>query len=135
MYSYFVGVDLGQRQDYTALCVLEEPAWLEGYLTEASSLRCLNRAGLSELAGMKSGWTSPADLSPSVCEQVLSLNYHEGKPPGAPLSLRHLERFPLGTSYPQIVERVRNMLATPPLFDRRVALVVDATGVGAGVVD
>jgi hypothetical protein len=66
---------------------------------------------------------------------VLGFNYHEGRPDGVPLFMRHLERFALNTPYHQIVERVRDMLATPPLFDRRVALMVDATGVGAGVVD
>lgn len=133
LYSYYVGVDLGQRQDYTAVTVLEEPVWVEGYLTEGHPW--LNRAGLAELAGLKPGWSSPSDLSPSVREQVLGINYHEGKPPDAPLSLRHLHRYPLGTSYPEIVAGVRDMLHSPPLSDSRCALVVDATGVGQGVVD
>jgi hypothetical protein len=74
-------------------------------------------------------------IHPSALEQVLSVNFHEGKPAGVPLSLRHLERFELGTPYPQIVERVGAILGTEPLRGRRRSLVVDATGVGAGVVD
>lgn len=132
IYSYYVGVDLGQKQDFTAVAVFEEPVWLEQWTTEH---RWAYRLGLSELRGRGAGWASPADLSPSVLEEIMNLNYHEGKPASPPLSLRHLERFPLGTPYPQIVERVRSMLATPPLFDRRVALVADQTGVGQGVVD
>lgn len=133
LYSYFVGVDLGQKQDYTAIAVLEEPCWVEEWMATPSNHNY--GLGLYDLDKLGAGWASPAEMQPPVLEQVLSLNYHEGKPAGAPLSLRHLERFPLGTPYPKIVERVRSMLATPPLFDRRVAFVVDATGVGAGVVD
>ncbi|MBT9156275.1 MAG: hypothetical protein DDT37_01260 [Firmicutes bacterium] len=48
--------------------------------------------------------------------------------------LRHIERFPLGTSYPAIVERVTAMTKAEP-FARNVVLVVDKTGVGAPVVD
>ncbi len=131
LYSYILGVDLGQRQDYTAVAVLEEPVWVEPRLLE--SRRVVWELGLPD--NNKSGWVSPAEIPPSGLERVLGLNLHHGLPDVPPLSLRHLERFVLGTPYPRIVERVRTMLQTPPLFDRRVALVVDATGVGAGVVD
>jgi hypothetical protein len=49
------------------------------------------------------------------------------------LHVRHLERFRLGTSYPAIVSRVRELQTSPELYGP--ALVVDATGVGAPVVD
>jgi hypothetical protein len=48
--------------------------------------------------------------------------------------LRYLERVPLGTSYPAIVSRVRDMVRTPELRGR-CTLVVDGTGVGRPVVD
>lgn len=48
--------------------------------------------------------------------------------------LRHLERPRLGTSYPAIVQRVAELLDAYPLYGCT-ALVVDATGVGAPVVD
>jgi len=48
--------------------------------------------------------------------------------------LRHLERPALGTLYTTIVERVTGLLATPPLSSLT-PLVVDQTGVGAGIVD
>jgi hypothetical protein len=47
--------------------------------------------------------------------------------------LRHIERPKLGTTYPAIVDRVKEILAQPQL--RECVLVVDATGVGAPVVD
>ncbi|MBN9520564.1 hypothetical protein J0H58_18925 [bacterium] len=46
---------------------------------------------------------------------------------------RHLERFQLGTGYPEIVAGVKGLFAAPPLAGSRP--VVDATGVGRAVVD
>ena len=53
---------------------------------------------------------------------------------GGERHVRHLERFPLGTTYPAIVERVAALLSREPLAGDA-ELVVDATGVGAPVVD
>jgi hypothetical protein len=50
------------------------------------------------------------------------------------LRLRYLERVPLGTPYPDIVERVRRTTRAPELAGRR-HVAVDATGVGRPVVD
>jgi hypothetical protein len=50
------------------------------------------------------------------------------------LRLRYLERVPLGTPYPEIVERVSRTTRAPELAGR-CHLVVDATGVGRPVVD
>ena len=49
-------------------------------------------------------------------------------------SVRHLERVPLMTPYPDIVELVRGVVRSAEL-ERNTTLVVDATGVGAPVVD
>ena len=46
---------------------------------------------------------------------------------------RHLERFPLGTPYPAIVEAVKGRMMSPLL--RGAKLVIDATGVGRPVGD
>lgn len=48
--------------------------------------------------------------------------------------LRHLERPKLGTPYPAIVERAKKLLSRDPLKGAS-SLIVDATGVGAPVVD
>lgn len=50
-------------------------------------------------------------------------------------SVRHLERFPLGTSYPAIVASVRTILTRPPLDQSQVFTAVDKTGCGAAVCD
>jgi len=53
--------------------------------------------------------------------------------------VRHIERFPLGTSYPDIVERVQTILHAAPLTDPiqqvRSVVVVDRTGLGGPVID
>jgi hypothetical protein len=52
---------------------------------------------------------------------------------GRDLHLRHLERYPLGTPYPVVVDKVDNLLRDPRLAGAE--LVVDATGVGSAVTD
>jgi len=47
--------------------------------------------------------------------------------------VRHLQRWPLGTSYPAIVADLKTMYATDELAGS--TLVIDMTGVGAGVMD
>jgi hypothetical protein len=83
MAEFFVGLDLGQRNDYTAISVLER----------------VMEAGNKEAS------------------------YH----------VRHLERV-RGMPYPAIVTKISEMILRPPLVGRTV-LVIDATGVGAPVVD
>jgi hypothetical protein len=59
--------------------------------------------------------------------------------PAERLDVRHLERLPLGMSYPAMVEHVRQLMARPPLNgDARTKpaeLILDQTGVGAAVAD
>jgi hypothetical protein len=91
--SYFAGVDLGQRKDYTAIAVVERAVWLE-------------------------------DLDYVTYE----------RPRRTELRLRHLERLPLGTSYLEIAERVKEV-ANAPMMAGRCTVVADATGVGGPVID
>jgi hypothetical protein len=57
---------------------------------------------------------------------------YEPKP--AEYHVRHIERPPLGTPYPDIVERVKTIFTSPQLKGKT-TLVVDKTGVGSPVVD
>ncbi len=84
---FYVGLDLGQRQDFSALAVVE-------------------------FAEQKFAWM----------------------PASRELSVRHLERMELGTPYPRVVERVCYVMRHPKIVNQS-RLVVDATGVGAPVVD
>jgi hypothetical protein len=91
--EFFVGLDLGQARDFTALAVLER----------------ISRDG---------GW----DPVSWERQQVVTLQ------------VRHLERVPLGTSYPLVVSRVAAVMRSLPPTAKR-ELLVDATGVGRPVVD
>ena len=120
--SYYIGLDLGQSQDYTAISIVEEPVWV-GPVSER------------RLVVPRGGWISPEELDPyfyrKACEDV----EERGRPPNPPLYVRHLERLPLGTPYPAVVERVKELARTPPLSQFPTCLVADRTGVGAGVID
>jgi hypothetical protein len=50
------------------------------------------------------------------------------------LRLRHLERMPLGTPYPEMVNRVQHVMGSAALAGRQ-HLAVDGAGVGRPVVD
>lgn len=64
---------------------------------------------------------------PKVSEYDLP---HQRRPAYA---LRHLQRFPLGTPYPEVIETVRRHLCTPPLTGS--VVVVEQTGVAKAVID
>jgi hypothetical protein len=91
---FFVGLDLGQRQDHSALAVVERDEIL---LDERDY---------------------------ATYERQRVRRYR----------MRFLERLALGTPYPDVVERVRQVVRQRPLAGR-CALVLDATGVGAPVLD
>src|SRR5215208_6670319 len=109
-FAYFLGLDLGQSADYTALAIIEEPVWMAGR------------------------WASPATMDRSFYDFVRAES-DRARPPNPPLSVRHLERFELGTRYTDVVERVREMAYTPPLAGKPCCLLVDKGGVGAAVLD
>ena len=106
--QYFVGLDLGQARDFTALAVLERSRPAEDPFREL-----LQREDWSEF-----------DL---VAAQQTATKRERT------YAVRHLERFPLGTSYPAICDRIVELFAKPPVA--RATLVVDQTGVGRAVVD
>jgi hypothetical protein len=90
---FFVGVDLGQAQDFTAVAAVER----------------------AELVG---------EWDPVVA----------GYPKYVELRTRFLERMELGTPYPEVAQRVRNITCSADLRGR-CHLAVDSTGVGRPVVD
>jgi hypothetical protein len=91
--NLFLGLDLGQARDYTAIAVVERLA------------------------------DRPFEHQPEEAPRS-HRRYH----------LRHLERCKLGTSYPDVVGRVKTLLRTDELRNKT-WLVADATGVGRPVVD
>lgn len=91
---YYVGLDLGQAQDYSAIVVIER-----------------------------------AELSLPERDPVTMSFKEETR-----FSVRHAERIALGSPYPEVVERVMRLTKREPLAGWA-KLIVDATGVGAPVVD
>jgi hypothetical protein len=131
---YFVGLDLGQAQDYTALAVVEQQLWTVADVDWAD-FEVFFPEGVSP-----GGWVSPFVVGPLYAERILAVNAHYRKGPlaaNSPLFVRHLERYQLGTKYPEIVASVRSLLHREPFRGRiqRTSLLADKTGVGAAVVD
>jgi hypothetical protein len=98
--GYVLGVDLGQANDFTALCVLEK--WRD-----------------SNTVVQQKGFEPPTSIT--TTRNI----FH----------LRHLQRLKLGTGYPDVVNIVGTMLKALPTAKQAPALVTDATGVGAPVID
>ncbi len=92
--EYFIGVDLGQTRDHTAIAVVER-----------------------------------TDIRLPERDWVTWEFVHETRS-----YLRHLDRVELGTSYPDVVRIVCDLIADVERYGQ-CTLVVDATGVGAPVVD
>jgi hypothetical protein len=131
---YYVGLDLGQAQDYTALAVLEQQLWTGAEVDWADF-------GVFFPEGVEpGGWVSPSVVGPLYAERILAVNARYLKGPLAadsPLFIRHLQRYPLGTKYGEIVASVRGLLSREPFRGRMryTRLLADKTGVGAAVID
>jgi hypothetical protein len=91
--SYIVGLDLGQKRDYSAIAILQV---IDRTFQQRDPVT----------------WEHQRD----VC-----------------VRLPYLERVELGTPYPDVVAHIQQLMADARLHDS--TLVVDATGVGAPVVD
>jgi hypothetical protein len=92
--EYFIGLDLGQMHDPSAIAILERTQPVLG--RDPFTLR----------------WNAP------ICRAV-----------------RFLQRIPLDTPYPDIVDIVRDVVLHPEIQPWRRTLILDATGVGKPVVD
>jgi len=126
--DYFIGLDLGQAADYTAIAILEEPAWVPPTEPE-------NPNDAIYWPRDRRGWVSISDLVPAAADHFRGLNYYHDQRPGRPpLFVRHLERV-RHVSYSAIVQRVADLLQRPPLADYGTALLVDYGGPGRPVVD
>ena len=138
--DFCLGLDLGQANDFTAISLIETPVWVEyGWTTDI-------RSPLLNLG--QTGWVRPSDMTPKAVRAARHAAFglpaigssigeesHIKKYETAPLYLRDLERFPLGTSYPKIVGEVVSLLDQSPLRGHETALVIDFTGVGRAVFD
>lgn len=128
-YLYYLSLDLGQARDYSALAIIEEQlyvgaAWANEVLYQQDYER-----------GLSAGWVSPAALTPHQVGIALRYSHDYGRPAEVPLQVRHLQRFPLGTKYTDVVGQVAQVVRSGPLREMPAVLLVDKTGVGAAVLD
>ena len=91
--EWVVGLDIGQRRDYSAIAILD---WLDEFTGERD---------------------------PATYDFIRR----------TAIRLRHAERVPLGTPFASVVDRIGEVVSHPRLAN--CTLVVDATGVGAPVVE
>jgi hypothetical protein len=126
---YYLGLDLGQSRDYSALAIIEEQL----YVGEAWANEVLHQQDYDK--GLSAGWVSPAAITPYQAGLALRLSGQYGRPAEVPLAIRHLERFELGTKYTAVVEQVGRVVRSEPLRRMPAVLLVDKTGVGAAVLD
>ena len=83
----------------------------------------------------KERYTVGADLGQSQDPTAVAVVRRLDRWPAKPIfQVGHLGRLPLGTSYPNVVSHVTNMLHRPPLLGKA-ELVIDFTGVGRPVFD
>jgi hypothetical protein len=89
----------------------------------------LPKGRLSYFAGLDIGQLSDYTAL-AIMERVYKHEEHLDVDTQVEHRLVHLDRFELGTPYPEVVEKLGEFLARPPLAGRT-RLAVDATGVGA----
>jgi hypothetical protein len=126
---YYLGLDLGQARDYSALAIIEEQL----YVGEAWANEVLFQQDYDK--GLSAGWVSPAAITPYQAGLALRLSGQYGRPAEVPLAVRHLQRFELGTKYTDVVDSVAALVRSEPLRRMPAVLLVDKTGVGAAVLD
>ncbi len=108
-----IGLDLGQQADYTAVTVVERVERLNPEFdgVEAQMSQERRKRGVRSF-----DYTVPKMLPPLF-------------------NVTYLKRFQLGTSYPEIVSRVKRLIDSARMQDQPLSLALDATGVGTPVYD
>ncbi len=128
MPDYYLGLDLGKKQDFTALVVLTRD---KAYREAAEKREAIEQYYQHLAAGR--GRESVGQLSLGLQrERDEALQRHPL--PEERFVVRHLKRFELGTDYSEIAGEVHTLVSTPPIAEGY-ALAVDETGVGSAVVE
>jgi hypothetical protein len=103
----YVGVDLGQQRDFTAISITERVLLPTGSYSREPYF----------------DWDT---------QLMRSHRVQQGKPE---YRVRHLERPALETSYVDVVERILELLTSSAELEKELMLAVDTTGVGRPVAD
>ncbi|CAA9261115.1 MAG: hypothetical protein AVDCRST_MAG77-2673 [uncultured Chloroflexi bacterium] len=140
-YVHFLGVDLGQSQDFTAIALVEEGQYLPSRAAQLAAGVASERVDgwqwfdADPTTADAGGWALPSAMTLRQLDAARRWTAQYGRPADPPLAVRHLERLPLGTSYPDVVRRVKQLISTAPLQPDTTAVLVDQTGVGRAVCD
>jgi hypothetical protein len=129
--EYFLGIDLGQRADHSAVAVVEEAVWVE----DDWGLEFMISSGTGEERRLLTGWVSPDAMTHHQLLTAKRLNLTRGRPPNPPLRVRFIKRYPLQTPYHDVVDDIRSMLRRPPLSTTDVATVMDLGAAGTAVLE
>lgn len=113
--DYLLGVDFGQKQDFTALVVLERES------KDAGGTHIVNDRSRSYHKGNAHFYGLPNPVAVPTTE-----NHY---------AARHLERLPIGTPYPQQVAHIKGLCKRLEAQGGAPLLVADQTGVGVAVID
>jgi hypothetical protein len=77
--EYFLGIDLGQRADHSAVAVVEEAVWVEGDW----GLELNISGGTGEERRLLTGWVSPDVMTHHQLLTAKRLNLTRGRPPNS----------------------------------------------------
>lgn len=102
---YFLGLDLGQVNDYTALIIAQRSREIRtGY------------KAIADRTGLVTGWRENKEVTEALYD------------------VRHIERIKLGTPYPDVVKRVIELTRSKEI-NNNYLLAIDHTGVGRPIYD
>ena len=108
-------------------------------LPPMNSLDCdylASRAAVAaELTPAPNLFTLGLDLGKAQDFSALCIIERHGQAPAWQHQVRHLHRWPLGTSYPDIIRDLAALVSRVPGRPENIGLAVDVTGVGLGVYD
>jgi hypothetical protein len=108
-----IGIDIGKITDPTALSIAE------AVQINTGRFRACKR--VSAHVNLKTGEFVP----PKDAEPVLQTRF----------IVRQIGRMPLGTSYPDVAEKIVDILLSDKFEGRQIRLLVDVTGVGQAIYD
>jgi len=123
-----IGIDIGQKRDPTAIAVCEKEDRPSGRTRMVNKTIYHHKDYRTEGQGLIVQTIDPHEEGEVISCQAEILEEH--------YLVRHLERLPLGTPYPLVVERLVEI--TGKVAERakcEPTLYVDATGVGQPIVD
>jgi hypothetical protein len=130
-HDLYIGLDLGKAADHSAVCIVEEPPWIEA----AMGFDKVSPRGVEEQGAILEGWVSVDSLTIHQLTAARQHNLHYGRPANPPLRARHLKRYPLRTAYQDVVKDVAAMLRKHPLRGKDIALLMDLGNAGQAVLE